>query len=97
MMKRQQRKTYSAEFKVKIALEAIRGPRTINEIASHFSVHPNQVTSGRSNLLKAYLVFSLTGEREPLLTTRLSRLGSISRSANSRSNWSDSKKVGLLS
>jgi transposase-like protein len=29
-----QRKTYSAEIKVKIALEAIKGQRTINEIAA---------------------------------------------------------------
>ncbi len=41
---KKQRKTYTTEFKVKIALEAIKGQRTINEIASHYSIHPNQVT-----------------------------------------------------
>jgi len=39
-----QRKTYSADFKARVVLEAIRGHRTINEIASNFGLHPNQVT-----------------------------------------------------
>ncbi|MGI8654317.1 MAG: transposase, partial [Pyrinomonadaceae bacterium] len=39
-----QRKIYSADFKAKVALAAIKGQQTINEIASNFSVHPNQVT-----------------------------------------------------
>src|SRR5262245_60451030 len=43
-MKKKQRKSYTAAFKVKIALEAIKGQRTINEIATHYDVHPNQVT-----------------------------------------------------
>src|SRR5262249_9178584 len=38
------RKTYTTEFKVKDALEAIKGQRTINEIASHYGIHPNLVT-----------------------------------------------------
>jgi transposase-like protein len=38
------RKSYTASFKAKVALEAIKGQRTINEIASAFEVHPNQVT-----------------------------------------------------
>jgi transposase-like protein len=42
-MKRE-RKSYTAAFKAKVALEAIKGQRTINEIASAFEVHPNQVT-----------------------------------------------------
>ncbi|MDX2029361.1 MAG: transposase, partial [Blastocatellia bacterium] len=42
--KKRQRKSYTTEFKVRIALEAIKGQRTVNEIASHYSVHPNLVT-----------------------------------------------------
>jgi len=36
-------KTYSAEFKTKVALEAIRGDKTVSELASQFGVHPSQV------------------------------------------------------
>jgi transposase-like protein len=40
-----QRKHYSADFKAKVALEAIKGQYTVNEIASRYSVHPNLVTN----------------------------------------------------
>jgi putative transposase len=39
-----QRRRYSAEFKARVALEAIKGHMTINELASQFGVHPNLVT-----------------------------------------------------
>lgn len=37
------RKTYSADFKTKVALEAIRGEWTTNQIAARYEVHPSQV------------------------------------------------------
>jgi transposase len=37
------RKIFSGEFKAKVALEAIRGLKTVNEIAQNFGVHPTQV------------------------------------------------------
>jgi transposase len=43
-MKRKQRRSFSAEMKARIALEAIKGQKTIQEIASHYGVHPNQIT-----------------------------------------------------
>ena len=57
-MKRQ-RKQYSADLKAKIAVEAIKGQRTIQEISSHYSIHPNQVTQWKKRLLEgASEVFS---------------------------------------
>ena len=44
-MKTRQRRSFSAEMKSRIALEAIKGQKTIQEIASHYRVHPNQVTN----------------------------------------------------
>jgi transposase-like protein len=41
---KKQRKSYTAAFKAKVALDAIKGQRTTNEIASAYEVHPNQVT-----------------------------------------------------
>ena len=38
-----QRKQFPGALKAKVAIEAIKGERTINEIASTYQVHPNQV------------------------------------------------------
>jgi transposase-like protein len=48
-----QRKIYSADFKAKVALAAIKGQQTINEIASSFGVHPNQVMQWKKQALEA--------------------------------------------
>ena len=48
-----QRKTYSAEFKGKVAIEAIRGFHTINELAAQYGVHPNQISMWKAQLLEA--------------------------------------------
>lgn len=44
-MKTRRRRSFSAEMKARIALEAIKGQKTIQEIGSHYGVHPNQVTN----------------------------------------------------
>lgn len=55
---RRPRRNHSAKFKAQVALEAIRGEKTIAEIAAHHEVHPNQVTSWKNELLqKAAAVF----------------------------------------
>jgi putative transposase len=46
------RKQYSAEFKAKVALEAIKGIKTINELASQHEVHPNQITQWKKQTLE---------------------------------------------
>jgi transposase len=43
-MKTSKRKRYSAEFKAKVALEAIKGEATVSELASRFGIHPTMVT-----------------------------------------------------
>lgn len=45
------RRHFSAEFKAKLALEALKGQQTINEIASLHSVHPSQIVSWKRQLL----------------------------------------------
>ena len=45
------RKHYSAEQKAKIAIMALKGQQTVNEIASDFGVHPTQVSQWKKQLL----------------------------------------------
>ena len=47
------RKRYSSKFKATVALEAIRGLRTINEIASEHGVHPNQISQWKKKALES--------------------------------------------
>jgi transposase-like protein len=62
----QQRKRYSAELKAKVALEAIRGHKTANEIASTYGVHPTQIAQWKNQALDELPhVFSTShGQRE---------------------------------
>ena len=39
------RRRFTADFKAKVALEALRGDKTIQEIAGRHKVHPNQVST----------------------------------------------------
>jgi transposase-like protein len=46
-----QRKVHSAEFKAKVALEALKEQKTVNEIAGVFKVHPTQVSQWKRHAL----------------------------------------------
>ena len=45
------RRNHSAQFKAKVALEAFRGLKTINELAALYEVHPTQITKWKKHLL----------------------------------------------
>ncbi len=46
------RKNHDAAFKAKVALEALKGDRTMAELASDYGVHPNQIRQWREKLVK---------------------------------------------
>lgn len=45
------RKRYSGEFKARVALEVVKGQRTLNEIASEHNLHPNLLLQWKKQLL----------------------------------------------
>ena len=49
-MSRRARRNHTAAFKAKVALAAVKGDRTIAQLAEHFDVHPNQITAWKAQL-----------------------------------------------
>lgn len=63
-MSEKKRKIFTGAQKAKVALEAVKGIKTINEIAQEHGVHPNQVSQWKKELLEtAGSLFE--GKREP--------------------------------
>jgi transposase len=63
-MKRK-RRNHSAAFKAKVALAALKGDKTLVELAGQFEVHTNQITQWKSQLLeRASDVFATAAERK---------------------------------
>ena len=66
------RSTYSGKFKSKVAIAAIEGRKTIAELASAFSLHPNQISQWKSQLLaRSEELFSDKRRREQEDNTQL--------------------------
>ena len=58
------RRRFTADFKAMVALEALRGDRTIQEIAGRHKVHPNQVSAWKRQAMDGLgAVFSNGAER----------------------------------
>jgi transposase len=49
---RRGRKNHSAKFKAKVALEAIKGERSISELASLYEIHPSMIGRWKKQLLE---------------------------------------------
>jgi transposase-like protein len=57
-----QRRQHSAEFKFNVALEAVKGAKTISELASETGIHPNQISQWKRQLLaEGASIFQTTG------------------------------------
>src|SRR3954464_13530668 len=51
-MTRRVRRTHAPAFKAKVALAAIKGEKTLAELAQQYDVHPNQITAWKAQVLE---------------------------------------------
>lgn len=56
-MTRRKRRNHSAEFKVKVALAAIKGYHTLAELSTQFDLHQNQIIDWKINCLSNQSIF----------------------------------------
>src|SRR3954468_10457100 len=86
------RKSHSAGFKAQVALAAVKGDRTINELASHYGVHPTLIHAWEKQFLAgAEAVFASGAKTTGPRRTR--RPNCSSRSGDSRSNSTGRKQI----
>ncbi|MCB1507032.1 MAG: IS3 family transposase [Hyphomicrobiaceae bacterium] len=65
-MSRRPRRNHSPAFKAKVALDAVRGEKTLAELAKQDNVHPNQITDWKTQLLeRASGMFGAVASAEP--------------------------------
>lgn len=66
-MSNTKRKRYAAEFKAKVALEAIRGEQTVSELGSRYGLHPNMITNWKRQAINN-LAETFSGKTESVRT-----------------------------
>jgi len=65
MSETKKRKVFSAEFKAKVGLKAVRGVKTLNEIAQDYEVHPMQIGQWKKTIQEQAKTLS-EGRRGPM-------------------------------
>ena len=59
------RKSHSAAFKAQVALSALKGDRTVNELASQYSIHATLIHGWKKQLLSAAETLFANGAKAP--------------------------------
>jgi len=76
---RRKRRNHSPKFKAKVALAALRGDKTLSELAEQFDVHPNQISDWKQQMLDgADMVFDGPRKsKEPDLKSLHAKIGEL--------------------
>ena len=62
------RRQFSAKFKAKVAVEAIKGMKTLAELSTEYKVHPNQISAWKKQLLSNASELFPSGKKSPSKT-----------------------------
>ena len=63
-MSKNKRRRFSADFKAKVALEALKGEQTLSELAARFDLHPNMIAQWKRQAVEGMAeVFSSKGSK----------------------------------
>ena len=79
-MARRKRRNHSPTFKAQVAVAALKGDKTLAELAQQYDVHPNQITDWKSQLLeRSAQVFCDASDKapEPDLKTLHAKIGQL--------------------
>jgi transposase len=91
------RRTHSPEFKARVAIEAISGLKTIQEIAADHAIHPIQVSQWKKQLLEGASDLFTRGKKTKDKEEGQAKGGNCSsRSADCRWSWSGKKVSAAL-
>ena len=76
------RKTYSPKFKARVAVDALRGEKTLSQLGSQFKVHPIQIAKWRKQALDQIPELFVDGRRkaansEPETTVLFEQIGRL--------------------
>ena len=90
-MSRRPRRNHSAAFKAKVALAAVKGEKTLAELAEQFDIHPNQITQWKSQLLEGAVgVFGDPRAEQPAAVAARFAISGERRKSLSRNESADS-------
>jgi putative transposase len=67
------RKTHTAAFKAQVALAALKGDRTVNELAGQFGVHPTLIHGWKKHLLQGAEAVFATGAKAAEVDAQLAQ------------------------
>ena len=69
------RRNHLPQFKAKVALAAVKGDKTISELAQKFDVHPNQISTWKNELLdKVESLFTASSEKKKNTSDEVDKL-----------------------
>ena len=80
------RRQYSAEFKFKVALEAVKEIKTISQLASQYELHPNQISTWKKQLLQGGNEIFTKGKNNKQTKQKRTRTSPVVRTNRSAEN-----------